>query len=276
MLFRPSELIAEAALALQFLTRLPVGGAGLYTPARWERMPRCFALAGLVIGLAAAGLLTGASLILPGTVAVWSALAGVVLLTGGLHEDGLADSADGLGGGRGDRARMLAIMRDSRIGSYGVLSLILAFGLQAASLTALPVTMAAGALVLAHSLSRGALALALAQGRYLHDRGAPSAGKLQGGAAGGARDGVGTGLGRSLTLADSLVLGLSLVCAGLIGAALGLSAGTMAAMTLASAATGAVWLGAARRRLGGDTGDILGALQMITATAALMAATAWP
>jgi adenosylcobinamide-GDP ribazoletransferase len=110
--------------AFTFLTRLPIGSG----PLRDEDLGRSvsfFPVVGLVLGL----VLTGLASLLVGVLP--SMLVGVILvaflaaLTGGLHLDGVADVFDALGGGRGDRQRMLEIMRDSRIGAHGAAALCL-------------------------------------------------------------------------------------------------------------------------------------------------------
>ncbi|MBC9180481.1 adenosylcobinamide-GDP ribazoletransferase, partial [Pseudoroseomonas ludipueritiae] len=133
------SLLADFSAALGLLTRLPTGWLPQHNSAAgFARSIWAYPLVGLGIG-AAGGAVMAAGLWLglpPLVAALWS-LAATLLLTGGFHEDGLADTADGFGGGR-DRARKLEIMRDSRIGSYGVLALVLALGLRAAALAALP------------------------------------------------------------------------------------------------------------------------------------------
>ncbi|MGR3377689.1 adenosylcobinamide-GDP ribazoletransferase [Salipiger abyssi] len=232
---------AEARLALMLLTRLPAGrfegAAPEMSAARWA-----YPLAGLpvaVIGwavLAGAGTLGAAPL-----VAAFAALGAMALATGGLHHDGLADFADGMGGR--DRARRLEIMRDSRIGSYGVLALILALGLGAASLAELPAGSKAGAaLMLVAVASRLAMLVVL-------DTLRPARADGLGHGAAGAR-------GRSAWL-PGVALAL-LLCA-----VLGL-AGVMALLAMALVAALVAWR--ARRRLGGQTGDVLGAVQLCAET----------
>jgi len=94
-----------------------------------------------------------------------------VLVTGALHEDALADTADGMGGGR-DTAHTLEIMRDSRVGSYGVVALVLACLLRVALLVALSPATAFSALVLAHSLARASVLPLMTSLPYLRDSGA--------------------------------------------------------------------------------------------------------
>ncbi len=151
---RAAELVAATTL----LTRLPVGGlvAAHPPPAScvWA-----YPLVGALVGLAGAATLAATLACgLPQPLgAIW-ALAVTVLLTGGLHEDGLADTADGFGGGR-TVARKLDIMRDSRIGSFGALALLFSLLLRATALALSPHPVQA--IVLAAVLGRGAIALPL-------------------------------------------------------------------------------------------------------------------
>lgn len=152
----PARWWLETRVALGFLTRIPVPLDD--APIPLAQAARGFAVAGLVIGIGGAVMFALAEVFtLPTLVAALLAIGAMVLLTGGLHEDGLADTADGLGGGR-DRERALEIMRDSRIGSFGVIALILAIGLRAAALAALGYPDAAGyAIIAAACASRAAL-----------------------------------------------------------------------------------------------------------------------
>ncbi|MCC5957922.1 MAG: adenosylcobinamide-GDP ribazoletransferase [Rhodobacteraceae bacterium] len=250
------DMAAEYALALQFLSRLPVGRTARYSPERWAHIPRWFGLVGLVLGLVAAALLWAGAQVLPQPVAVVLTLGAMMLMTGALHEDGLADAADGMGGGRTpDRA--LEIMRDSRIGSYGVLAVIMAVMLQAACLALMPLSWAMGALVLAHVFSRSVMALALGQGRYLRARGA------------------GTGLDRPLGSAGLVVISGAVLCAMAIGLMLAVPPLAMVLAIVISGGTAAFWLHITRRKLAGDTGDTLGAAQVIAATACMIGVVAW-
>ncbi len=153
--FRP---VADIRAALMFLTRLPVGG-------EHRSLSRCawaFPVAGLVIGLIAGLVWVAAfSAGLGPWPAAFLALITSAVLTGGLHEDGLADSADGLGAG-GSVERMVTIMRDSRIGGYGALALILFTGLKASGLALLP-SASAGFLTLiaVHGFARGVLPIVM-------------------------------------------------------------------------------------------------------------------
>ncbi|MGE0714190.1 MAG: adenosylcobinamide-GDP ribazoletransferase [Alphaproteobacteria bacterium] len=245
---------ADLAAAMRFLTRVPIPVAiGPLTvgPGDPARALGLFPLVGAAIGAAAGAVLAvGAALGLPPAAAVLVALAAGMLLTGALHEDGLADTADGLGGGR-DRERRLAIMRDSRIGTYGALALGMVVAIKAAALAALDPWPAAAAMIAAAAASRAALA--------------PVAFALPPARA----DGLGAALGRpsGATVALAVATGIAIAAAalGAPAAAVALAAAALAAAALARLA---------RRLVGGYTGDVLGAIQQVTETAMLLAATA--
>jgi adenosylcobinamide-GDP ribazoletransferase len=129
--------LTDTARAVSFLSRITV-------PARvfeghdgsLSRGVRAFPLAGLLIALPAAATLDASPLL-----AAFAALAVQAGVTGALHEDGLSDAADGMGGGR-DRDHALAIMKDSRIGSYGAVALVVAYGMRAAAIAQLATELA--------------------------------------------------------------------------------------------------------------------------------------
>ncbi|PIE11446.1 MAG: adenosylcobinamide-GDP ribazoletransferase [Rhodobacterales bacterium] len=234
-------MLTQFRCALGFLTRLPGGGPGTLAAAA-----PAFPLVGLVIGACQAMAATLALWAgLPPAIAAGLALAAGVLATGGLHEDGLADSADGLWGG-GATARRLEIMRDSRIGSYGVLALILSLGLQGAALTAL---LEAGAvwapLLAAGAISRAAMAVVMEA--------------LLPARTDGLSKGAGQPGGSGAVTSLAIGAGLTLILTG---------AGVVPILIAGAAAV--FWLcNEARARIGGQTGDILGATQQLTQITAL-------
>jgi adenosylcobinamide-GDP ribazoletransferase len=239
------------AVATAFFTRIPVATPGCrverLAPAAWA-----FPLVGAGIGGVAAFAFLLVQLLGLGDwpAAVLAVLAGIVL-TGALHEDGLADTADGLIGGH-DREQRLAIMRDSRHGTFGVVAIVLSVLLRAAALSRIGDPIYGGlALVAAHAASRAALPLAM---RAL----APAR-----------SDGLGAAAGRpSIPLAvAALAIGL-LVTLAALGPARGL-----VAIGLAGAAMFAAGV-LAHRRIGGYTGDVLGAFQQIGEIVMLLAAAA--
>ncbi len=152
----------DAQLALVFLTRIPWTIKGELPANALNRAVRAFPAVGLLVGALGAcvfGLAQGVGL--PALACGLFAVLSCVLLTGALHEDGLADVADGFGGGR-DKARKLEIMRDSRVGSYGVLAMVIAIGLRVSLLDGFEDwSLAAGALVGVSAFSRIAPVLML-------------------------------------------------------------------------------------------------------------------
>src|SRR5882724_12552182 len=144
------NLLDDLRVAVAFLTRIPLPHPDGAMPRDLARAQRMFPLVGAAIG-AAVGLFYLATLAIgvPALAAAALALGAGALLTGALHEDGLADVADGFGGGR-DKAAKLEIMRDSRLGTYGALILLVAFAAKLAALAALPRSAVLPALVAAH------------------------------------------------------------------------------------------------------------------------------
>nr|WP_228522653.1 adenosylcobinamide-GDP ribazoletransferase [Methylophilus sp. 14] len=153
-------------LAVGFFTRLPVPAVVDFQESDLNHAARYFPLVGLLIGLLAAIVWWLASCVFPPALAVLCSMAVTIYLTGAFHEDGLADSADGLGGGM-DRARKLEIMQDSRLGSYGAIALVgvLLFKFQA--LSALTPAILPFALISAHALSRLAAVYIMASASYV-------------------------------------------------------------------------------------------------------------
>lgn len=241
----------ELGLAMAFLTRLPwpfpIRETRPLMAASWA-FPAVGCAVGVIGGIAFA-LVDAAGL--PGPAAAIVALAVTALATGALHEDGLADLADGFGGGRDADAKR-RIMRDSRIGSYGVLALVLAVGFKAACLATLGADNAVAALIATHALARGvvpglARALPFAAGDGL----ARSAGT--------------PGRSGALWAAGISVVVALFVLPGGIGLAAALCAG------IAALAIGVL----ARRQIGGVTGDVLGAAEQAAEIAALATVTAF-
>lgn len=247
-------------IAMQFLTRVP-------TP-RWvgfesdwlNQSARYFPAVGLCVGTVAALVLWLAGSVFPPAVAVGLSMAATLVLTGGFHEDGLADTFDALGGAV-SRERALAIMKDSRIGSYGALALLVVLGLKAATLTSLPIALAVPALLLAHTASRACAVLLI---RWL-----PYAGDID--------------HAKAKPLAQRVSAGGALValgCAALVGVALAAwrpAQTPIVVLSLLLLGGGALWCFAwLRRRLDGYTGDGLGATQQITELLVLLGWLAGP
>ena len=239
---------ADIALAFGLLTRLPVRVAPATVAARGARAAWAWPLAGAAVG--AFGGLAGAlalALGLPPVLAAVAALTALVMATGAMHEDGLADAADGLWGGA-DRARRLEIMKDSRIGTYGVIALVLALMARAGALADLTTPGLIAPLVAAGAVSRLPMALAL--------------GALPNARAAGLAASVGCPPAVTTGLAAVLALAIAVFACGWTGLAMGLWAAAAALPVLLIA----------RVKIGGQTGDILGAAQQCAEIAALAAA----
>jgi len=247
-------------LAVQFLTRLPVRDPDLWSPARMAAIPRWFPAVGVLTGGLMAAVWLAAGLVLPPVVAALVTVAFGLLLTGAFHEDGFADACDGLGGGL-TRERALEIMRDSRLGTYGAAGLGLMLAGRVAVLAALG-TLEGGAvtgavaLIAGQALSRTSAVAAVATGRYLRDHGTAKP----------VQEGVDRP-GAAVVATSSLVV--------LAAAALWLPLGALAA------GVGGVVLGhllmrrAYERKLGGYTGDCLGAVQQCSEIGFLLGVLAW-
>lgn len=139
--------------ALTFLTRIPLPQQNPCTPDVMAACCRYYPLVGVVIGVALAAVFMAAHLLLPMAPSIVLTLIAGVLLTGAFHEDGLADACDGLGGGW-SREDALRIMKDSRVGSYAVIGLTLAIALKITLLSSLPANLVVATLIAAHMLSR--------------------------------------------------------------------------------------------------------------------------
>jgi adenosylcobinamide-GDP ribazoletransferase len=139
--------------ALQFLTRIPVAPRGAPSADDLRRATALYSVVGLLVGGAAAAVYRGSISILPASVSVVLALLFIVVATGALHEDGLADCADGFAGSR-EPARALEIMRDSRIGTFGALAITFALLLKFTLISALGERDVIRSLIVAAALSR--------------------------------------------------------------------------------------------------------------------------
>lgn len=241
-------------LALGYFTRLPVPAWVGWAPEELNRAARYFPLAGLIVGALSAAVLWLALQVLPPALAVLLSMAASLRLTGAFHEDGLADSADGLGGGW-QREDVLRIMKDSRIGTYGAATLVLALLAKFAALQALGLQ-AVWALLAVHPLSRLMALLIMWRLPYVREDDSSRAKPVA--------QGIGPTEVLIGLLGGLLPLGL-LLAAGLVGA---VHAGL--ALLLAALVT-LWWARLLRRRLAGYTGDCLGAAQQLSELAAYCA-----
>jgi adenosylcobinamide-GDP ribazoletransferase len=239
--------IDDLRLATALLTRVPMPHPDGAMPAGLARAQRAFplvgAMIGVVVGLVDLSLLT---IGIPPLTAAALALGASAALTGAMHEDGLADVGDGFGGGR-DRAAKLSIMRDSRLGTYGAIVLLVSFSARWSALASLPAAAIVPGLVVAHALARAAIPALAANLPFTRD------------------DGLGKSAGRpaaaSAITAIIIAVVIALLCQPVKEALLAV------AVTVAGATAMAVL---AWRQIGGVTGDVFGATEQVAETAVLI------
>lgn len=253
-----TRLRFEAAaffFALQFLTRLPIPTGITFTPERFAAATRYYPLVGGLVGLLCAACYLGLVHVLPHMLAVVMTTAFGILLTGAFHEDGLADTFDGIGGGQ-TREAALEIMKDSRLGTYGTLAIGMTIAAKLAALSALPGMTVFTALIAAHAASRLSSLLALRTRTYQRAQGTAKP----------VANGIsiaGLFAGTCFTAAWSLPLiltsGIDMFGAGLTG----LAAGHLSARAFYE------------RKIGGYTGDTLGAVQQLSELGFYLGVVAW-
>jgi adenosylcobinamide-GDP ribazoletransferase len=232
--------VEDLLVAFQFLTRLPISRIS-YQPDSLSRSAKLFPLVGLVVGLGASVLRHVLAPHLNRALVALFILTFLVLITGGLHEDGLADTADAFGGGW-NREQVLTILRDSRIGSFGALALVLSVLARFLLLSILPVNRFTAFVVSAHVLCRWTtlpLSCFLRPARENDGQGARIAQKISP---------VSFLIGTMLSFAIVLYLMRSEFWIPLLVA------------LVIAASTGLYYF----RRIGGVTGDCLGATNQIT------------
>jgi adenosylcobinamide-GDP ribazoletransferase len=243
-------MLRSAIIAVQFLTRVPLSR---HVVEEHELAPAVayFPLVGALVGAAVAGVTFAVTPLLGLDAAIVAGLVFGALLTGAFHEDGLADACDGLGGGF-TRAQMLEIMRDSRIGTYGAVALILLYAARFTLFRGLGGAQLLLALPVASALGRASSVALMAW--------------LPNARAQGVADDVARSLGRgtiALGLATPVILAAFLT---------GTAAPALLAPAIVTTAASALYL---RRRLGGITGDTLGAVNVIVEIVAIATAVAW-
>jgi adenosylcobinamide-GDP ribazoletransferase len=249
-----SGFVAELVMGLRFYSRVPIPTLPHAAP-QLDRMAPALPFASVLIGLGPALLLAILTLIgLPGIYAAGFAAAVQLILTGAMAEDGLADAADGLFGGA-TAARRLEIMRDSRHGSYGVLALVLCIVLR---------VVAVGAIAAVHPIGAigawlAAMVLARSGSLWLAVSLPPARADGLSAAVGGVRRG-------------SFAMGaaIAVVVAAVLAAPMTGVAGVIGALILAGATIWG-WTALCQRLVGGQTGDLIGALQALLELAALTA-----
>ncbi len=225
--------------ALRFFTRIPVPSWVGHSAEQLDGAARYLPLVGIVVGAIGAAATRAASLVLPLSVAMVAGMAATVLATGAFHEDGLADAVDGLGGGW-TKEQALAIMKDSRLGSYGAIGIALLLLAKWNALMELSDEALLPAIVAAHAASRFAATTLIYALDYVRTEGKSKP------------------LVKRMGAAELALAGFF----GLLPCLLLPYRETLVALALVAVAT---WLAARYflRRLGGYTGDCLGALQQV-------------
>ena len=249
---RVPRVIRAAFAAIMFLTRIPVPRWVGHDPDLLAGSTTFFPVVGLIVGLLGASVYRAAALLWPTMVAVTLAVAAIVWITGAFHEDALADACDGFGGGW-ERDQVLAIMKDSRVGSYGAVGVTLGIVARIVALVAIADAggpgAAARALLVAHVLARwSSLPLIFA---YPYVRETASKGRPFASSVTPARLVIGTALALGIALAVVDVAALPVFGVAIFVTALG----------------GQYF----RRRLGGITGDCLGAANQMVELACYLA-----
>lgn len=251
---RVPEPARDFLTGLMFLTRIPVPRWVGFAPEQLARSTVYFPLIGALVGGCGGAVFLAASLAWPGPVALVLATAATVWLTGAFHEDAVADACDGFGGGW-ERERVLAIMKDSRIGSYGAVGLILVLAAKLTALAALPAADVVGALVAGHVLGRWSSLPLIRALPYVREDG-------------------GTGKPFAAAVTTPRLLAGSALTLVLVGGALQLRALPVLAVAAAATLLAGHYF---RRRIGGITGDCLGAANQVVEVCTYLAlAFRWP
>lgn len=235
-------LLAELVAAFMLLSRLPVGWLGqTHSDDAFARSVWAYPIVGATVGtLGAVVYILSARIGLPPSLAAICALTGTVLATGALHEDALADMVDGFGGGR-SRARKLEIMHDSRVGSFGALALILSTAVRITAVASIAIPgKVAMALIAAAIVGRGAMIVPLL---------VLTAARM---------DGLAAGLGATATTRAFVGLVLSAAAPFFLLPTAAAAATTACAIVAASCLSAIAW-----RQIGGYTGDVLGAIEVV-------------
>jgi len=232
-------------IALQFFTRLPIPRWVGFESAWLHHASRYFPLVGMVVGAIVSALYVGMVQLWPQPVAVLLSTIAGIYLTGAFHEDGFADVCDGFGGGM-TAERVLAIMKDSRIGAYGAIGIGLLLALKCTTLSLLPMQTVVAALLIAHPLSRLASSALIWSLDYAREEGKAKP------------------LAQHMSTAELSIATATGIVPAIVLVLIGSIAWVVVAAGVVAVALASAWL--ARlfvKRIGGYTGDCLGAVQQI-------------
>lgn len=240
-------------VAVQFLTRIAIKPFDNFETVWLDRSAKYFPLVGALVGAIGGTVIIATTLFLPQPLPTLLGLAAAIAVTGAFHEDGLADTADGLGGGQ-TREQRLEIMKDSRIGTYGTIALITMLAIKAAAMMQIGPIAMVFAFIAAHAAARLASVVAMRCMDYAGDRDAAKAKPLA------------TAIsGRELCIA---------IFFGVLPGVLLLSPVTLTISLAVATVAAAILARKAQRLIGGYTGDVLGAIEQVFETAFLLAAAA--
>lgn len=232
-------------VALQFFTRLPIPGWIGFDPAWLAQASRYFSAVGIVVGVATAAMYGVSAYFWPPAVAVLLSTIGGIYLTGAFHEDGFADVCDGFGGGY-TAARILEIMKDSRVGAYGVIGIVLMLGLKCTLLASLSFWPVIAALMMAHPVSRLMAAALIWRLSYVKTEGKAKA------------------LAQHMSGAELSIAAVSALLPLLAAGLFGWVPWTAIAAGMGCSVVATLWLAKFFvKRIGGYTGDCLGAVQQV-------------
>jgi len=238
--------------AIRFFTRIPISDRVPHSPEQLNNAARYFPAVGIIVGLVSAIVFGMSSLFFPEPVCVVIAMATSIYITGAFHEDGLSDMTDGLGGGW-DKTRIMEIMKDSRVGSYGVIAITMALLSKFVLLSAFNVGWIPLLLIAGHAFSRYCAVLIMAGMNYVREDASSKAKPLA------------TQLSRNALIVASVFGLLPLLLLPISASLAGISLGLLAT----------IWLGSKLQKwLGGYTGDCLGATQQLSELAFYLGALA--
>lgn len=255
MNFDPYAVLTDVMRSLGFLSRIPVPSSWFIgDDGKLSTTCRAFPIASAIMTLPAIIILIGSNILaLPPLLAAVLSVSALIIVSGALHEDGMADVADGFFGSS-DKDRRLAIMKDSRIGTYGALAIIISFSIRTIAIAAIlqaSVTGATLAIIAASAISRGALVWHWSQ--------------LESARKGGTADKVGAPTADALTFAliSSVIIAVScsIGAKGFIPTILALCCAVSASFAFRKLT---------KEKIGGHTGDSLGASAVIAEAAFLI------
>ncbi len=236
-------------IALQFFTRIPIPAWVGYQAAWLQASVRYFPAVGVVVGLVSAAVYWLLAHVLPQAAAVVLSTIAAIYLTGAFHEDGFADMCDGFGGGM-TRERVLEIMQDSRVGAYGAIGIALMLGLKCTLLASLPPMLVVPVLLLVHPASRLAACSLIWALDYVKAEGKAKP------------------LAQQISNFEMLIAALPVALLACVFCYRGVLQVGPVLLALVLAALVALWMGRGmRKRIGGFTGDCLGATQQVAEVA---------